>query len=339
MISIESFEGIPTAYESYLIEKYGSFFTTCRYMEVYYTSFDINYMLVYKNNNLIDLLIFGNKGNTSHCFNSLVTIDQDVITTCTKELFERYPAIKKIEIVASYKDYTLKNTILNSKSDNNILELPSTMDDYFMSLGSSTRQTIKNRKVKLLKEHTDVNFVTKYGTEIDEKIIDEIILLNWDRMKHKGIKPSVDASYKNNIYKYAQSYGCVAYIEIDGVIAAGCICSILNKGIFGHVNTFDNNFSRYNPGELIAFYLIQTSIEKGLSTFHFLWGKSDLKKRLLAEPHVLFSYTIFRTYSFDYIFSKVKILLSGFFNDFTHSRFSRPLRNKIKSYRRKKWKV
>jgi len=339
MISIEAFEGIPTAYESYLIDKYSSFFTTCRYMEVYYTSFDIHHMLVYENNTLIELLIFGNKGNTSWCFNSLVAIDQNVIKICTKELFERYPAIKKIEIVVSYKEYDLKKAILSSKLDNNILELPSTMADYFLSLGSSTRQTTKNRKAKLLKEHSDVNFITKYGAEIDEKIIDEIILLSWNRMKSKGIIPAEDASYKKNIYKYAHYYGCVAYIEIDGVIAAGCICSIINKEIFGHVNTFDNNFSRYNPGELIAFYIIETSIEKGLSTFHFLWGKSDLKKRLLAKPHVLFSYIIFRTYSFHYISSKVKITLSESFKELIHSSYFRPIRNRIKSYRKRKWKV
>ena len=339
MISIEFFKGVPTEYESFLIEKYGSFFTTCRYMEVYYASYEIYYMLVYEEGKLIDLLVFGNNGNTSSCFNSLVAIDQNIITACIKQIFDKYPSIKKIKIVASYREYKYKKAILYSKSDNNILELPSTMDDYYLMLGSSTRQTIKNRRVKLLKEHPEVNFVTKYGTEIDEKIINEIILSNWNRMKHKGIVPNIDSNYMNEIYKYAQHYGCVAYIEIDGVIIAGSICSIINRGIFGHVNTFDNAFSRYNPGELIAFYLIQTSIEKGLSTFHFLWGKSDLKKRLLAEPYVLFSYIIFRNYSFDYIFSKLNIVLSGFLNDLSHSKFTEPLRNKIKSYRKRKWKL
>jgi len=339
MISIKCFEGIPTEYESFLIQKYNSFITTCGYIKVHYPTHDINYMLVYKNSNLIELIVFGNNENTSTCLNSLANIDQNILKKCTEKIFDLYPSIKKIEIVASYNEYTLKRTVSYPKSDNNILDLPSTMDDYYLKLGSSTRQTIRNRKVKLLKEHPTVNFITKYGADIENEIIDKIILLSWNRLKNKGITPAINPTYKNQIYEYSQYYGCVAYIEIDGVIAAGCICSIINKSIFGHVNAFDSDFSRYNPGELCAFYLIQTSIENGLSTFHFLWGKSDLKKRLLAEPYVIFSYILFRSYSFDYIFSKVNMAFSGFYKDLRHSRITRPLRNTIKSYRKWKWKV
>jgi len=339
MISIKCFKGLPTEYESYLIEKYDSFITTCGYIETHHPTHDINYMLVYNDRNLIELIVFANNGDTSVCLNSLASIDQDIIKKCIEKIFEIYPFIKKVEIAASYNEYAFRKAISYPKTDNHILDLPSTMDDYYSKLGSSTRQTIKNRKVRLLKEHSDVNFVTKYGVDIEEQIIEKIILLSYNRLKNKGVTYSIDPTYKNRIYKYSQHYGCVAYIEIDGVIAAGCICSILNKSIFGHVNAFDSNFSRYNPGELCAFYLIQTSIENGLSTFHFLWGKSDLKKRLLSKPRILFSYGIYKTYSFDYVFNKINILFLCLFLDFKKSKFSLPLRNGIKSFRKKKWKV
>ncbi|MDP4238376.1 MAG: GNAT family N-acetyltransferase [Bacteroidota bacterium] len=338
MISIECYSGLPIEYESFLIERYNSFITTCRYIEVYCTTYDINYMLVYKNNTLIELLIFGNKGNTSTCFNSLVDIDQNIVAEFTKEIFEKYSSIQKIDIVASYKEYTFPKAVLCPRSDDHILYLPSTMEDYYSKLGSSTRQTIKNRKVRLLRDYPEVNFVTKYGDEIEENIVDKIIQLNCNRMKNKGIIPRIDDTYKNNIFKYSQYYGCVAYLEIDGMVVAGCISSIINKGIFGHVNAHDDNFSKYNIGEICAFYIIQTSIEKGLSTFHLLWGKSDLKKRLLAKPHVLFSYIIYRSYSLDYIFNKAKTTVLLIMIRIKQSEFIEPLRNAIKGYRRKNWK-
>lgn len=339
MISIECFKGLPTEYESFLIEKYNSFITTCRYIEVYYPTYEINYMLVYENNNIIELFVFGNIGNTSTCFNSLVSINQDLIIEFTKKIFEIYPSIQKIKILASYQKYIFNKSILFFKSDNHILNLPPTMDDYYLKLGSSTRQHIKNRKVRLLRDYQSVNFVTKFGAEIDEIIIDNIIQLNVDRMKHKGKIPGINQTYKNNIFKYSQHYGCVAYIEIDGKIVAGNISTILNNGIFGHVTAHDNNFSKYSVGEICAFYLIQTIIEKGLLTFHFLWGESDLKKRLLAKPHLLFSYLVYRAYSFDYVYRTVNVLFSNILIDFQHSKFSRPLKNAIKFYRKRDWKV
>ena len=339
MISIECFKGLPIEYESFIIEKYNSFITTCRYIEIYCTNYDINYMLVYKNNVLIEVLIFGNRGCTTTCFNSLVEIDQSIIKEFTRNIFEKYSFIEKIKIVASYKNYSLKKSILFSMSDDNILNLPSTMDDYYSELGSSTRQHIKNRKVRLLRDYSDVIFVTKFGNEIDEIIIDKIIQLNSDRMKLKGKKSGIDNSYKNRIYKYSQHYGCVSYLEIDGEIVAGCISTILNKGIFIHVIAYDHNFSKNNVGEICVFYLLQTSIEKEISTIHFLWGENELKKRFLAQPHELFSYYIFRKYSIEYIFSKVNFIFTSIFISFQHSKFSVPFRNAIRYYRRRKWKV
>ncbi|MDP4238375.1 MAG: GNAT family N-acetyltransferase [Bacteroidota bacterium] len=338
MISIECFNGLPIEHESFLIERYNSFFTTCRYLELYYTAFDINYMLVYKNSDLIELLIFGNKGDTSTCFNLLAKIDQDIMLECTKRLLEAYPSVQKIEIVASYKNYALKRSFLTSTFDDYILNLPATMDDYYLGLGRSTRQTIKNRKVRLLRDYPDVNFVTKQGTEIEESIIDSIIRLNTERMIQKGIVPGRNNTDKHNIYSYSQHYGYVVYLEIDGVMAAGAISYILNKKIYGHLIAHDNNFSRYNLGEICAFYLIQSSIEKGLSALHLLWGKSDLKKRLLAKPHLLFSYVIYRSYSLGYIFNKAKTTVLLIMIRIEQSDFIKPLRNAIKGYRRKNWK-
>ena len=334
MISIECFKGLPIEYESFLIEKYDSFITTCRYIEVYYPTYDINYMLVYKNNNLIEILVFGNKGNASTCFNSLVDIEQNIVTEFTQKIFEIYPFIKKIEIVASYKNYFLNKSFLIYKSDDHILDLPSTIDEYYMGLGRSTRDNIRKYKVRLLRDYPQVKYVYKFGVEIEKYIIDKIIQLHYDRMKRKGIIYKIDNTRNNNYYKYSQHYGCVTYLEIDGVIVAGCISTVLNKGIFAHVIAHDNNFSKYNVGEVCMFYLIQTSIEKRMKIFHFLWGENEYKKRFMAKPHLLFSYYIYRTYSLNYVYDKVKITFTNILISFQHSKFSKPLRNAIKFYRK-----
>jgi hypothetical protein len=338
MIAIECFKGLPIEYESFLIEKYDSYFTTCRYIEVYYPAYDINYMLVSENGKLIELIVFGNNENTSSCFNLLVNIDQDIITKCIKKIFEIYPSTQKIKIDASYKKYTFKKAILYSSCNDHILSLPTTMDDYYLELGHHIRKHIKNHKVKLLRDYPSVRFVTKYGVEIEEVVINKIIQLNQERMKQKGIIFGEENHVRNKIYQYSQHYGCVAYIEIDGVIVAGFIATILNKRIFGEVIAHDNNFNKYNPGEMCTIYLIQTAIEKGMSTFHFLWGENEFKDRLLAKPRPLFSYFIYRTYSLNYISCRVKSSFYRFLISVRLSKFAKPFRDVIKSFRKRYWR-
>lgn len=336
MISIEFYKGLPIEYESFLIEKYESFIANCHYIEIYYPGYEINYMLIHTDGVLMELLVFGNKGNTSICFNSLAHLDQKIVVESSKAIFEKFLAIQRIKIDASYKSYELNKSVLFFTSDDHILDLPTTMDEYYSKLGRSTRQHIKNHKVKLLRDYPSAQFTTKFGAEIDEAIVDKIIQLNIDRMKYKGAIPGINNLYKNNILKFSQHYGCVAYIEVDGEIVAGNISSIIKKGIFGHLTAYDNNFYKYSIGEICAFYIIETAIEKGLSTFHFLWGESDLKKRLLGKQHSLFSYYIYRSYSFGFILSTIKSISTRTLTKIKLSEYSKPLRNVIKNIRKKR---
>ncbi len=339
MISLEYHKGLPLEYESFLIHKYDSFITTCRYIEVYYQGYDIHYMLVYEDNKLIDLFVYGNRRNTAKCFNSLVSIEQNIVEEFIRYVFEMHSNVKKIEIVASYNVYNLTKSILYFQSDNHVLQLPQTIDEYFNVLSSSTRQTIKNRKNRLLRDYEKVNFCTRFGVEIDLDIVEKIIQLNTERLKQKGRLHKVDHEAKNKIYKFSQHYGCVAYIEVDGEIVAGSINTILNNGVFGHITGFDPKFHKYNVGEICAFNLIQTSIEKGLTTFNFLWGQSDLKKRLQGKPHVLYFYFVFRAHSAEYLFNKIKVGFWVVSRNLKRSKLLTSVKVMIQNFAKKKYET
>ncbi len=335
MISVECFKGFPLEYESFLLEKYASFIATCRYVEIYYPEHEVNYMLVKKDGVLTDLLFFGNKGNTATCFNALTCIDQEILLQCIGKLFETYPALKKVLIDASYCTYSLPKSVLSFVSDNHILKLPETLDDFYAQLGSKTRKHIKARNTKLSAEFQNVKYVLKYGAEIEESVVDKIIHFNRDRMKQKGKVPGINDNSKNKIYQYSTYYGCVAYIELNGELVAGCIATIINNEIFLHVIAHDINYSKYNVGEVCVFFLIQTAIEKRMPVIHFLWGKSELKRRFLARPSTLYSYYVFKSYSLSFILSKLKMWLDKLVVGFKESKLSTPIRNLIMDFRKK----
>jgi len=309
MILMECFSGLPLEYESFLMEKYSSYITTCRYIEIHYPAHEIHYMLVYDDGNLVDLLVFGNKKKIAVCFNALVSLDSVVLTECLKKVFETYPIIQQIVIDASYSEYILEKSILVYKSDDQILLLPATVDEYLSELGAKTRKHLKARKANLEKQFESVNYVTKIADEIDESVIEKIVQFSRSRVKQKGRNFGIDKIYTENLYKFSRHYGCVVYLELDGVMVAGCISTIINKEIFVHIIAYNDDFSKYNVGEVCIFDLIQTSINNGLVKFHFLWGFNELKRRLQAKQNILFSYTVYRSYSFDYFSCKIKVAL------------------------------
>lgn len=335
MISFECISGLPLEFESFLVEKYDSYKTTCRYIEVYFPTCDINHMLVYEDGKFVELLIFANRGDTTTCFNLFADLDHQIVTKFTQLIFEKYHIIRRVKFNASYRDLGLKKSFLFSKSNDYIIDLPATVDDYYLQLGSTTRKHVKNYRSRLQRDYPQASFHLKCREEIDDSIIDKIIQLNVERMKYKGIIPGLNSDENAKIHAFSQHYGCVAYVEIDGEIVAGCISYILSKRVFLHIIAHDNSHSKYNIGQVCLIFLIQSAIEQQLNTFHFLWGDNEYKTRFGAKPHGLFSYFVYRSYSVDYIINNAKNVLLRTFIRFRNSKYSKPIRDAVKGYRRK----
>ena len=336
MIGFEFFKGLPLEYESFLIGKYDSALTNCRYIEINHPAEIFHYGLVKNEGYLVDLFIFSINGKVAKCYNKLVHIDQTVIDCFVQKVFEEFSSITKVEIAASYNSYSLNKSFLVSSASDFVLSLPLTLNDYFQELGTQTRRHLKNYKSRLTRDFPQALFVTKSKNEIDRESVDRIIQLNIDRMVHKGITPGKTDTDKEKYYNYALHYGYVTYIEIENTIVAGCIAVILNKTIFLMVVAHDDQFSKYNVGQLAILNLIEQSIEMNLSEMHFLWGENDYKLRLLAKPKPIFSYQIYRSYSFDFVLSYAKALVSRVKIQVRQSKYAKPIRDAVKSYRKKK---
>ncbi len=336
MISITCFKGLPVAYESFLIQRYDSFVTTCRYIEIFHNpSEDLNYLLFHENDILMEVLLFEMKGKTITCLNSLAYLNHEIMAEIIKYMFNNFTAVQRIVIDSCYNNFNISKSVLFRKSDDFIIQLPITMEGYYQELGGSTRTHMRKYKNRLLKDYPTVNFVTKFGMEIDESLIDKIIHMNFDRMKYKGNVPHKDHTISNKIYKYSQHYGCVCYIEIEDLIIAGCIGIMGHNSISSLIIGHDNHFSHYNVGQLSMVYLIQISIEKGFSSMHLLWGELEYKTRFLAKPQEMLSYIVFRNYSLTYVLGKIKELNSQILDRIRLSKYSLPLRNAIKRIRKK----
>jgi hypothetical protein len=265
----------------------------------------------------------------------LAYIDQEIVDESTKYIFNNFPSVQKIIVESCYNNLNINKSVLFRRSEDFIIELPLSIESYYMELGKSTRSHMRKSKNRLQKDYPTANFVTKIGSEIEERVIDKIVRLNFDRAVYKKRMPHNNHTNISNIYKYSQHYGCVSYIEINGLIIAGCISFISNKGITAFIIGHDTDFSRYNTGQLTMVHLIKNSIEKGLSSMHLLWGELEYKTRFLGKPHPSLSYIIFRNYSIAYFVGKSKELIFNILESFRLSKYSLPLRNALKRIRRK----
>jgi CelD/BcsL family acetyltransferase involved in cellulose biosynthesis len=258
-----------------------------------------------------------------------------MIDLFSAEIFKHFPEIQKVIITASYRSYSFSRSFLLSEFNDHIIQLPASIEDYYLTLGKKTRQHLKNYKSKLLRTFPKVKFVTKYGGDIDEDIIAKIVQLSFDRMTSKGIVPGKTQADTNKFYQYCQSYGCVTYVEVNGVIAAGSISYVAGDRIFLYMISHDHNYSKYNLGQVCLLYSIQTAIENRMSSLHLLWGDNEYKTRFAAKPNLLHTYVIYRSSSLSFMVDKVKAKFRRTLNATKQSKYTKPLRDFVKNYRKK----
>lgn len=332
--SYEYYEGLPFDYEEFLIEKYKSFISNCRYIEIYFPNDKHYFAILKKEDKISEIIVFGILDKNCNCYNSLVNIDQAILKEFSNNVFSKFTALSNIRFSSSYLKYDLKKSFLLSTANDYILNLPDSLDTYFAELGATTRRHLKNYKARLLRDYPQAHFVTKYTSQIEREEIDRIVQLSFQRMKSKGIIPGKNQNDVNDFYRYSQYYGLVGYIEIDGQIVAGSISYIIDNRFFLYMIAHDNDFAKFNIGQLCIVYLIQLAIGKKFKTFHFLWGENDYKMRFNATPHQLSTYVFYKTYSIDFMLSKAKARFSRFLIQVRLSKYSKPVRNAIKFYRR-----
>ena len=70
--------GLPYDYNFFLKEKYHSMTFTCEYLDIFKNiRSSAEYMILYEEENIVDLFIFEVKGNKCICYNDLICIDQN----------------------------------------------------------------------------------------------------------------------------------------------------------------------------------------------------------------------------------------------------------------------
>lgn len=332
--------GLPYDYNFFLKEKYHSMTFTCEYLDIFKNiRSSAEYMILYEEENIVDLFIFEVKGNKCICYNDLICIDQNQWKFFCDNIFLKYNKIKEIILSRLYNQIQMKNQIVVGLTNDSLFDLPQCVDDYFLMMGTQTRRHIKNYRVRLNKNFPNNLFECRSGGDIEKDIVERIIDLNSQRMIAKGNIPGIDEEYKNNICQYAKNYDCVAFISINEQIIAGTICYILYDDVYLHVIAHDNSYSKFNVGQICLFELISYCINNKKKTFHFLWGVSDYKKRFLGKPYTLTSYKIYRSKSFVYLKDYGLYCSKRLLTRIKSSHYLDFIKERIKEVRRKRSKL
>ncbi|MEO0317258.1 MAG: hypothetical protein RL404_935 [Pseudomonadota bacterium] len=172
-------------------------------------------------------------------------------------------------------------------SEDFVLELPSTIDDWHASLSSRTREKLRQCLRRAQRSEPSLRFRLFHDADISERQVRAVLQMSRARMRAKGRSYGMDAREERRLWTLMRERGLLATIEVDGRMRAGLLCTLAGNDVYMHVIAHDPAFDELRLGYLCCVLCIEAAIAQRRHRFHFLWGWYDYKVRLGGQRRVL----------------------------------------------------
>jgi hypothetical protein len=236
---------------------------------------------------------------TVRVLNEGMTLEPADVELFSDHIFSTFPDVGKIAfhaVTPAFRQLSFPHH-RSMCSEDIIIDLPSTVEEYTTSLGASTRKTIKYRMNRLKRSFPTFHFECFEKDAVNERQVLDIIEFNRARMGEKNKVSVIDDDETRRILSLVKESGFVGVATIDGRVCAGTITYRIGKNHFSRINAHDPAYNEYRLGMLCCYLTICECIKHGAKRFHMFEGRYEYKYMLRGVLHLLDHVTIYRSYA------------------------------------------
>lgn len=182
-------------------------------------------------------------------------------------------------------------TIIIRESEDMIVDLPDTYDDYIKSLGPNARRHARHRGEKIWNQFSGrIKKEITQNKEIDFKAVEKILELNKVRMQKKGTPYLSNIERNKQWHQLARKCGLLVTIKIDNQIVAGTLTYAYKENNQAYMVLIGNDiaYDQSHLGSVCDLETIKELIELKIKNLHLLWGDSFYKHDFGAKRNDLF---------------------------------------------------
>ena len=163
-----------------------------------------------------------------------------------------------------------------------VLTLPSSLDDWLMSIGKKERHEVRRKRRRFEAEHGEIA-VERHGIEALDSFCDL-------HRTSPGDKGSFMTDRMQTYFgELITEAGAVIHnLVCDGNTLASAFGFETDDAYYYYNSAYDNRAAQSSPGIVLLSMMISAQIDRGAAVFDFLKGAETYKYRHGAEPRPLF---------------------------------------------------
>ena len=284
--------------EQTLARLYGHVNSSMPYFQIFKSLEEVSSYVERNEDQVICMLLFERKHGRVTVLNEGIMLDEATIDRFALRVFRLFPDVDvigfhRVDIQLQQLSFPFQQ---HNATENFILPLPTTVEQYTAALGKATRRNIKRYLGKLMLEHPSFECRFFSGSQIDRQDFSTLLRMSQAKVLERKARFAINPEYAEGLWKLAQKAGFVAVATIDGKVCAGLICFKVQSYYFAEVVAHDNDYDAYWLGTLCYYLTVCEAIRCGGSIFNMGQLHYDYKVRLLASKHDLDRIEIYRSY-------------------------------------------
>jgi hypothetical protein len=294
----ESYEGgMPAFLEHELGRLYRSIFSSLPQFRIRGGADNASVYVARSEERILSALIYRIEGSTAVVANQCFTLGDAEAARFANYMFKRFPQLDTIcfKAVESRLHSPSYPMLLSRFSEDFVLELPATVEDYHAHLGKSTRSYVNRYLKKLSRNYPGFSFEVCCGEEVREADVAVVFEMNRQRMEERGMPYGFSADYPARTTQLLRETGLLCLAKVDGVICAGTVLYQVEGEYFLDVLSHKSEYNDVGMGTLCCYLSICECIRRGGKAYHFLWGRYDYKTRLGGVERTLSEVTLYRS--------------------------------------------
>ena len=255
----------------------------------------------YRHGEVVGVLLFRLRVDQVFLLTEMFCLEQAVADAFSRAVFARFREIKTIHFNAISLSGPLTGWPLQhyAFSENYVIRLPQTVDQYRASIGKSTRKTLRGYGNRLHRDFPDfswdVRAVGEMRTHELRSVIRQLHRFKRDSMAARGKRAEISRRETARNLILARRAGLIGIARIGDRICGGSLSCRIGDNYVMLLSAADPALASYRLGILCCFWSVCDCIRAGGRECHLLWGRYQYKTQLLGEPRSLLRLTIYRS--------------------------------------------
>ena len=255
----------------------------------------------YRHGEVVGVLLFRLRVDQVLVLTEMFCLEQAVADAFSRAVFARFREVKTIHFNAISLSGPLTGWPLqhDAFSENYVISLPESVDQYLASIGKSTRKTLRSYGNRLRRDFPDFSWEVRAVGEMRahelRSVIRQLHRFKRDSMAARGKRAEISRRETARLLILARHAGLIGIARIGERVCGGSLACRIGDNYVMLLSAADPALASYRLGILCCFWSVCDCIRAGGRECHLLWGRYKYKTQLLGEPRSLLRLTIYRS--------------------------------------------